>query len=170
MAARARRPVETIEFQPTAAEAVVERMDRMATLGDGWINLMPGVPEGEVDDRPRGAFSAMFGTTQEPVCMGTWMPAGKGRRSGGEETLGFMHPRGRGAVDQLAAAGVTVPAAWRVRQDHPRRGMIVHPATGTSHAEVLAWSLRAGAALTLLPLTGRWQARVYLPRPRSTTS
>jgi hypothetical protein len=168
MAGRSHRPVETIEFEPSSAVAVVERMDQLAAAGDGWINLMPGVPEEAVEEPPRGVFSALFGTTQAPVSMGTWMPPGARRAS--EETLGFMHPRGRGAVGQLASAGIMVPSGWRVGQDHGRRGLILHPVAGTPHSEVLSWSLRAGAALTAVPLTGRWQARVYLPRPRSTTS
>lgn len=170
MAARSQRSVETIEFEPAEPGEIVVRMDALGAAGDGWINLMPGVPDEEVDDRPRGAFAAFFGASQPPVAMGTWMPTGAGRRPDGEETLGFMHPRGRGAVGHLASAGVTVPAGWRVLQDHARRGLIVRPLTGTPHAAVLAWALRAGAALAAVPLTGRWRARVYLPRPKSTTS
>lgn len=162
--------METIDFDPPDAASVVTRMDELAAAGDGWINLMPGVPEEEADEPSGGVLSVLFGTAQPPVSMGTWMPAGARRRGDGEETVGFMHPRGRGAVDQLASAGVLLPAGWRVRQDHARRGLIVHPAPGTPHADVLSWSLRAGAALAVVPLTGRWQARVYLPRPRSTTS
>lgn len=167
MAVRPRRPVESVEFDPSDAGAVVARMDELAAAGDGWINLLPGVPEEEADEPPRGVFSALFGAPQAPVSMGTWMPAG-GRRP--EETLGFMHPRGRGAAEQLATAGVGVPAGWQIRQDHPRRGLILRPSPGTSHAELLRWALQAGAQLSVVPLTGRWQARVYLPRPRSTTS
>lgn len=161
--------METIEFDPGAPGAVVARMDELTSAGEGWINLMPGVPEEEVEEPPRGVFSALFGTAQAPVSMGTWMPAAGGRRSG-EETVGIMHPRGRRAVDELASAGVMVPAGWRVGQDHPRRGLIVHPPVGTPHVEVLAWALRAGAVLAVVPLTGSWEARVYLPLPRSTTS
>lgn len=170
MPGRSRRHVETIEFEPSGAGAVVERMEELASAGDGWINLMPGVPDEEVPDPPRGIFSAIFGTAQAPVSMGTWMPAAAGRRSAREETVGFMHPRGRDAVGQLASAGVTLPGGWRVSQDHIRRGLIVHPPSGAPHDEVLSWLVRAGAALSMVPLTGRWQARVYAPRPRSTTS
>ncbi len=162
--------METIEFDPGTTDAVVARMEELASAGDGWINVLPGVPEEEVEEPPRGVFTALFGTAQPPVSMGTWVPAGGGRRDSGAETVGFMHPRGRRAVNQLASAGVMVPAGWRVGQDHPRRGLIVRPPSGTPHAEVLSWVLRAGAALAVVPLTGRWQARVYLPKPRSTTS
>lgn len=157
--------METIEFDPSEAASVALRMDELAVAGDGWVNVMPGVPSEVQDETPRGFFSALFGSAQPPVSMATWMPPGTGRRAGREETVGFMHPRGRGAVGQLASAGVVLPAGWRVGQDHPRRGLIVHPALGTPHADVLSWALRAGAALTASPQTGRWQARIYLPRP-----
>lgn len=170
MPGSARRPIETVEFEPLEAASVVGRMDELAAAGDGWVNLMPGVPQEVADEAPRGFFSALFGSAQPPVSMATWMPPGSSRRASDEETVGFMHPRGRGAIDQLASGGVVLPAGWRVGQDHARRGLIVHPAPGTSHADVLSWTLRAGAALTAVPLTGRWQARVYLPLSKKTRS
>lgn len=174
-----RRAVETIDFDPADAGDVVEEMDQLAAAGDGWINLLPGVPEEEVEQPSGSIFSALFGTAQPAVSMGTWMPAGvpaapAGRagptgliaRRGGDatETVGIMHARGRDAVSQLGGAGSPVPPGWRVAQDHPRRGLIVHPPRGAPHREVLGWTLRAGAALSVAPLTGKWRARVYLPR------
>ncbi|MGH9092917.1 MAG: hypothetical protein ACRDZR_16295, partial [Acidimicrobiales bacterium] len=94
-----------------------------------------------------------------------WMPARHGRRARGV-TLGIMHQRGRRAVAQLEAVGIPLPEGWRVRQDHNRRGLIVLPPEWAPHAEVLAWALRAGAALAAAPLTGSWQARVYEPLKR----
>lgn len=161
---RRRRSVEQLVFRPDAVAPVLEWMDRLAQAHDGWINLLPGVPEEEVEQPSGGPFSALFGTAQPPVSMCTWMPARLQSSGNGEETVGIMHPKGGNAASQLAAMGVAVPSTWRVRQDHVRRGLIVHPLQGSSHAEVLDWALRAGAALTLVPLTGSWQARIFLPR------
>lgn len=150
-------------FVPDSVAPVLECMDRLASAHDGWINFLPGVPEEAGEERSGGMFSALFGTAQPPVSMSTWMPAAAGHRSG-EETIGIMHPRGANAAAQLATMGIPVPSTWRVRQDHVRRGMIVHPLPGAPHAEVLGWTLRAGAALTVVPLTGSWQAKIFLPR------
>jgi hypothetical protein len=157
------RPVEEVEFDPGDSAGVAERMDQLAAAGDGWINLLPGVPEDEVEMPTRSVFSALFGTAQAPVSMCTWMPP-VARRGRDVQTIGIMHPRGRRAVSQLASMGVTVPPAWQVRQDHARRGLILYAPASAPHAEVLSWMLRAGAALALVSLTGRWQARVFLPR------
>ena len=168
-----RRTVEELELEPPeGTEAVVWRMDRLAEAHDGWINLLPGVPEEDVEAPTAGVFSAFFGTAQPPVSMCTWMPAGApraraartGRAGRLEETVGVMHPRGRGAAGLLASSGVPLPAGWTLRQDHVRRGLLVRPAAGTRHDAVLAWMLAAGSVLSLVPLTGRWKARVYLPR------
>lgn len=140
----------------------------ISASGDGWVNLLPGVPSEVLDDQPRPTIlSALFGATQPPVTMCTWMPP---RPGGSEVTVGILHPHGRRAAAQLAAEGVPVPGGWRVRQDNGRRGLIVAAPAATPHDQVLDWTLAAGAALARVPLTGRWQARVYLPLVRSTAS
>lgn len=154
--------MEQFEFRPPTTAAVLDRMEELSEAHDGWFNLLPGVPEEEVEPAPAGIFSSLFSSTQAPVSMCTWMPAGRGRRSAGQ-SIGILHPRGRFAASQLASLGVPVPSGWRVLQDHARRGLIVLPSGGASASEVLDWMLRAGAALAVVPLTGTWQARVYLP-------
>lgn len=145
-------------------EGVAHRMAVLAAAHDGWMNLLPGVPEEDVPAPSVGPFTALFGSGDPPVSMCTWMPpGGPGTRRAGVETVGIMHARGRGAVAQIASAGAAVPPGWTVRQDHVKRGLIVHPASGTSHGAVLAWMIAAGAALSTIPLTGRWKARFYLP-------
>ena len=165
---RRRRSVEQLEFRPPATAAVLELMRLLTEAHDGWINLLPGVPEEEVEPPSSGVFSALFGNAQAPVSMCTWMPAGSGRAGAGEQTVGLLHPRGRYAVAQLGRLGVAVPSGWRVGQDHARRGLILHPGAAASAPDVLDWMLRAGAALAVVPLTGMWQARVYMPRQAST--
>lgn len=164
----ARRRVEELEFRPPTTATVIDRMRALCEAHDGWMNLLPGVPEDEVEPPSRGVFSVLFGTAQPAVSMCTWMPAGSGRGGTTEQSIGILHPRGRLAARQLAELGVPVPTSWRVSQDHPRRGLIVHPLPDASLPEVLDWTLRAGAALAVVPLTGMWQARIFLPR--STTA
>jgi hypothetical protein len=161
---RRRRSLEQLEFRPPVTAAVLERMRVLSDAHDGWINFLPGVPEEEVEPPSRGIFSTLFGSVQAPVSMCTWVPAGRGRTGSGEQTVGVLHPRGRYAVAQLGRLGVPVPSGWRVGQDHARRGLIVHPGPAVPPPDVLEWMLRAGAALTAVPLTGTWQAHVYLPR------
>ncbi len=160
--------MDELEFRPDDTVAVVERMVELSAAEDGWINLVPGVPDdGDTEDLARpSAFGALLGSAQSPLTMGTWMPARRGRRAR-ETTLGIMHPRGRRAVQQLADLGIPLPAGWRVRQDHNRRGLIVLPPGAAAHADVLSWALRAAAALATTELTGSWQARIYEPLPRS---
>lgn len=158
-----RRLVQHLEFSGGDRGGALDAMRRLSAARDGWINFLPGVPEEEVDEPPAGLFNALFGTAQPPVSMCTWLPASTARRHG-EETVGVMHARGRFALRQLSSMGVPLPPGWRVRQDHGKRGLIVHPPAGAPHDAVLDWLLCAGAALAMMPLTGTWQARVYLPR------
>ncbi len=161
---RARREVEQFEFRPPTTAAVLERMHLLSAAGDGWINLLPGVPEEAAEERRVGIFSAVFGAAPPPVTMCTWMPHRTRRGSGSDERIGILHPRGRLAASQLGELGAPVPFGWHVGQDHSRRGLIVHPASGAQPAAVLDWVLRAGTVLAAVPLTGSWKAQVYLPR------
>lgn len=168
---RHRRTVEELEFVPPQVDAVVARMDLLAAAGDGWLNLLPGVPEDAVEEPPRTVFTALFGAVTPPVTMCTYVP---GRR-GSAATVGISHAHGRFAARQLAELGAPIPTGWTVRQDHARRGLVVRLPPTAEHAAVLDWMLRAGRALAMVPLTGSWLARVHLPLPgqgeaRSTTS
>ena len=157
------RDIEEFEFDPAEPGRVVAAMGRLASAHDGWINLLPGVDEDEAPEPERGGpFSVLFGSAQPPVTMGTWLPVRR-PRPGAEETLGIMHPRGRHAVTWLREQGVALPSGWRVRQDHARRGLIVAAPAGAAHLEVLDWAVRAGDALAMVPLTGMWKAKVFLP-------
>ncbi len=158
-----KRPIEQLVFLPDDVAPVLLRMDHLANAHDGWINLLPGMPE-EVEEPSVGLFSGLFGSARPPVTMCTWIPGRAQTYGEGEATIGFMHPRGKHAACQLGSLGVDVPSTWRVRQDHVRRGLILSPLSGASNSEVLEWILRAGAALAMVPLTGFWQARIYLPR------
>jgi hypothetical protein len=161
------RRVEQFEFRPPETSDVLEWMRVLSEAHDGWMNLLPGVPEEEVEPPSRGVLSALFGSAQPPVTMCTWIAAGAGRGGAGEQRVGILHPRGRRAAAQLAELGAGVPVGWRVSQDHARRGLIVHPVRDAAPDEVLHWMLEAGAGLALVPLTGTWQARVFLPRTGS---
>lgn len=161
------RDVDQFEFTPEAAGRVLEWMDRLTVAADGWINLLPGVDEEDADQPTApGAFAALFGPPQAPVTMCTWLPPRPGRRGGEGATIGIMHPRGRFAIRQLAALGVPLPEGWQVRQDHARRGLVVLAPPDAPYRAVLDWTLRAGTALALTPLTGSWQARVHQPSRR----
>jgi hypothetical protein len=158
------REVEKVEFAPEEPRTVVARMAMLLEAGDGWINLVPGL-EGDDEEMSNQAagVSALFSSAQPQSTMCTWMPA-KRRNTTGEVELGIMHPRGRRAVEHLAEAGIAVPAGWRVKQDHQRRGLLLSIPTTAPNPSVLDWAVRAGSALCNERLAGTWQAIVYLPR------
>ena len=66
------------------------------------------------------------------------------------------------AAFNIAYAVFEVPTGWRVRQDHPRRGLVIMVPAEQDHDSTLSWLLRAGAALSAVPLTGAWRAAVFV--------
>jgi hypothetical protein len=159
---RAPRAVDRFEFTPADLSRLLEVVGWLAAHRDGWLNLLPGVDTPTEPVETAGLF-AIFGSSQPPVSMCTWMPPGRGRHALDEVTVGIMHGMGKKVLPDLVAAGLGVPPGWRVWGDHPRRGLVVRIPTTVADREVLGWTLAAGAQLCTVPTTGGWQAEVYQP-------
>lgn len=157
-----RRQTKTIEFTPPDIAGVGGELAALREAGDGWINLLPGIVD-DADVEPPGGLFAFLGTRQPPVTMATVMPARKERRDVEGMSVGLMHPTGGRSVARLAEAGVALPDGWVVRQDHPRRGLVLRTSPEAAPEDVVTWCVQAGAALCMVETTGRWQAVVYLP-------
>jgi hypothetical protein len=160
---RRRRQSRTIEFRPPELTEVADALAPLRDAGSGWINLLPGVEEEAADPRTSAGLFAFFGNRAAPVSMGTVMPPPKERRAREGVTVGIMHPTGAKAIARLAESGVPLPEGWVVRQDHARRGLLVRTPPEAANADILSWSVRAGAALCRADMTGEWRAVVYLP-------
>jgi hypothetical protein len=158
-----RRKTRTIEFRLPDVEPVAVALSMLGEVGDGWVNLLPGVAEDEADVNPPTGLFSFFGTRQPPVTMATVMPPKAGRAASEGMSVGIMHPTGPKAIARLAEAGITVPDGWVVRQDHARRGLVLRTAVEAPPAEVITWCVRAGTELCRADMTGEWRAVVYLP-------
>lgn len=152
-------PAEVVEFWPTDAGAVVAAMAELSAAQRGWITLQPGVrPENAPPSR--SVLGALFSGTGPPVPVCTWVAPEAGQRPPHAE-IGILHQSGPKAARRLAADGIAVPDRWVVLSDHPKRGLVVGVHPDSAHDDVLDWLLRAGEALTRVPLTGAWQAAVH---------
>lgn len=159
-----RQPKEKFEFTPPDIEPACAALARLREAGDGWMNLLPGVPEDSVKAaEPSAGLFAMFGNRASPVTMATLIPPKAERRDTEGVSVGLMHPTGGKAVARLSEAGVELPTGWVVRQDHVRRGLVLRTAVTASEQEIVTWSVDAGDVLCLVETTGRWQAVLYLP-------
>ncbi len=135
-------------------------MERLAEARSGWVNLLAGVRPEDVPD-PVSPLGAIFSSTSADAPMCTWVPGRVLRRRTEPTRIGISHSSGPRAVARLAGLGVEVPAGWRVAQDHLRRGLVMVVPEGEEASAVAGWILRAGAALSSLPLTGEWRAEVF---------
>ena len=159
----ARRPMRLVEFRIEDSTEVVELMNDLGAAHDGWINLHPQVrPEDEPPPRTGLSTLLLAGAVHDvPVC--TWV-AGKLTRQGLQpDSIGIQHAAGERVLGRLASAGLTLPDGWALVQDHPRRGLVVAPASAADKSSVLSWLLEAGMVLSVVRLTGEWQAEVHLP-------
>jgi hypothetical protein len=160
--ARERRQTEQLKFGvDDDLTPVVAYMVQLTGAGDGWINLIPRITED--DERPTSlGFLTLFGGGSVGITMCTWIPGSEGRRGRIEPSLGITQVTGRRAIFRLGSLGVPIPDAWRVEQDHPRRGLILRLPSDEAHDYVLVWALRAVSALSAPQLVRGWQADIYL--------
>ncbi|MFZ0664511.1 MAG: hypothetical protein WAM97_02065 [Acidimicrobiales bacterium] len=167
MTRQARRQVQQIEFRPGEGADVIDAMDTITDAGDGWINLLPGVDPDDAPPPPTGLM-AILSPRFAGVTMGTWAPKSQSRSGIEGAKIGLLHTAGRFAARQLASFGIPVPEGWLIRQDNPRRGLILVASLDASNRDVLDWIVAAGTALCSLDTSGMWRADVYLPRPGET--
>lgn len=138
----------------------------MATItraADGWVNLLPGIDEEQAPTAPTG-LTALLAPRLAGVVMGTWAPPTTTRQGPQGATVGILHSAGRFAARQLTTLGAPVPQGWIVRQDNPRRGLIVVASAGSTDDEVLSWTIAATTALCAYSMTGDWCADIFWPR------
>src|SRR4051812_36364882 len=106
-----------------ADRAAIVDIIRALADGSGWVNVRPDVDPDDVPQQPSGM--GLFSARGPIVPLGTISPSGPVKRGVPRVSLGLLHGLGRKAVPALAEAGVAVDPAWRLLQDHPRRGLVI---------------------------------------------
>lgn len=154
---------ELLAFQRSDPSALVAVMRELATGGDGWVNLQARFPDEDEragPQRPRAGVFALFRGRGPTVPVLTWVPWPAGQRGVPVDSLGVQHGAGPKAVQQLAEAGLAVPAGWRTAADHPGRGLVLELPAGTDPDEVLRWALPASQVLSDVELPDTWVASI----------
>jgi len=135
---------EVMSFDASEVEDVAERLDER-----GWVNLQPGVSEENLPP-PTSSLFGLFSARGPVVPLCTWHP--------GERSAGVQH-----ATGPKVARRIDVPAAWRIVQDHPRRGIVVRVPVDVTDVEVLRWLVAVGGQLCPVPTTGQLLAELHAP-------
>lgn len=153
-------PDEELQFDEAEPSAVVAHMARRTEVGTGWINLLPAIDD-EVDLPPSRSLFSFLSARGPSIPLATWSAGAPGKRWPGRASIGIQHAAGPKALARLADVGIVRSAGWIKVQDHPRRGLVITVPPDAAHEDVLHWLLSAAHALSTVPLTGDWLARVY---------
>lgn len=138
----------------TAVVASTLGAGREAGDGERWCNLTFEVDEdSDGGDSPLFSFLAARGPSSPLVTVM--------RSGGGPVEVGIQHRAGVKAMAQLVEAGVDRGADWVVRQDHPRRGLVLAVPADVEAAAVAEWIVRSMDALNRAPTTGRITYEVF---------
>jgi hypothetical protein len=152
--------VDFFRSDPTQLLAV---LDELAAAGDGWVNLQAVEDDEEAPDAQpaRAGLFSLVGGRGPRIPIGTWVPGERGGRRRDPDSIGIQHAAGPKALRRLVAAGVTPPDGASLLSDHPKRGLVLALADGTSPALVLAWLFAACEVLSSDPLPDTWVAIVH---------
>ena len=138
----------------TAVVASVLGASGGADGAERWCNLTF-----EVDDDGGSGDSALFSFL---AARGPSSPLATVMRTGdGGVEVGIQHRAGVKAMAQLVEAGVETAAGWVLRQDHPRRGLVLAVADDAGADAVADWIVRSMDALNRAPATGRITYEVF---------
>lgn len=139
---------------------LADRMDLLSTVGRGWINVVPQIPE-DIDVPPTPGILAIFNKRGPAVPLGTWTASKLTNRGAEPSEVGVQHGAGRKVREELDGTAGAVPETWRMLQDHPRRGLVAQPAPGTSNIEIATWLFGVLGALCRVPRTVNFLVFVY---------
>jgi hypothetical protein len=132
--------------------------DAVAALRDGeWCNIEPYLDQDDLDElrnRIPHPLVRMFQKAGAPIPLGTIA------RTGGVLSVGLEHPHAAKAIVFLRDNGVATPREWKIKQDHPRRGIVLEVAAATPPTELLTWLTRAGRMLSSARIGREWTALV----------
>ena len=154
-----------IEFTPDDIDAVVARVAEVIERGEGWLNIEPIVGEVAMDEIRRSAPPAIvrvFSGRGGKIPFGTFVPGDHRKDKSGQ--VGLEHSAGPRGLQQLRDAGIVLPAGWRMRQDHGKRGIVCDVPRDESPAVIVRWILDASMRLCEIDLTGWWTAVINLPK------
>ena len=154
-----------IEFTPDDIDAVVQGVAGMIERGAGWMNIEPIVGEVAMDEIRRSAPPAMvrvFSGRGGKIPYGTFVPGDHRKDKLGQ--VGLEHSAGPRGLQQLRDAGVVLPAGWRMRQDHGKRGIVCDVPRDESPTVIVRWILDASLQLCEIDLTGWWTAVINVPK------
>ena len=147
-----------VPFRRSDPGPLIDIVEQLAVEHRGWVNVGPDLADDDAARRRGGWFSA-----RGPAAPNATFLAGQARRSGRHDPdqIGIEHASGTKAARRLAEGGHPVPQGWTVRQDHPKRGLVVQLPVGIPAGDVVAWLLEAAGLLCRVPTGDDWRAEVW---------
>ena len=146
-------------IEPGDLRAVTTLLEQLLAGGDDgerWCNLTLEIDEHATSGTSDSVLFSFLAARGPSSPLATVM-----RADAHLIEIGLQHRAGVKAADQLADAGLERPEDWTVRQDHPRRGLVLAVPAGTPPPEIAAWIVRAMDELNRAPTTGRLRYERY---------
>jgi hypothetical protein len=147
-----------LEFSDDDLTEVVDAL-RSMRVGD-WANIEPYVDQAELDDlRARSPHPIVraFQKAGAPIPLGTVARTAPGL------SIGLEHGHGARALPFLREHDLAKPDDWKLKQDHPRRGLVFEVPATTDLEAAVRWILRAAKLLGAVRVGREWTALVCRP-------
>ncbi|MEA3214833.1 MAG: hypothetical protein QOJ19_989 [Acidimicrobiia bacterium] len=149
-----------LKFRRSDPAELIDSFASLQRAGEGWINLAPDLGDDQPPSRAGGWFSA-----RGPEAPHATLMPGRVKRNGRVEPaqLGIEHASGTKAARRLREAGMELPAGALVRQDHPKRGLVLQVPADAPAEGLVIWLLDASVRLSRVPIGDGWRAEIWEP-------
>ncbi len=159
-----REPSDVVAVEGDDWAAATQLIEEIWAAADGgWVNIIPDVGE-EVDEPP--SLVRAFSVRGPAIPVITLVAPDQRGRKPKPGSVGLEHGKGERQMGELARAGLTRPAGWLMRQDHPRRGLVFEVADEVTVEQALTYAVRAATWLSPSPPRGRWLVALHRRPPR----
>lgn len=147
---------------PADVDELVAVIEQQQRSGRGWVNLRPDFG----DNTPPAPKPSWFSGRGPILPLVSFVPGKTTRDTTHDGTtrptmLGLEHGAGPKAVPKLREAGLAPDPAWRLRQDHGRRGIVVEVPSTSPTEPLLRWALAAAGVLCTLHLPSSWTVELW---------
>ncbi len=150
----------SVSFSADNLDKILPTVTMMTARRKGWVNLRPQADEYDRQINP-GIVASIFRVRGPDLPLMSWVIPRPSKTLPEVDLLGILHPQGQQLSKRFGEFGLELPSSWRVKQDHPNRGLVLEIPANQEPRAILTWLVGCGQALSTVELNGYWTLEAH---------